>query len=320
MDYRVRENCRAGMEQTGRGRNILRSGLPPVTRVTIGQSMSFRVLQRPGFGSNDLGSMRVLTTTPAASDGPARYHGTPSSSPCPISLASVSLGQRDGVFLQRKSNCACGGDCPPCQQSARLPVSQPHDASEIEAENIADQVMRMSDSRSSGVHLDRSIQSFMQSRLGADLSDVRIHTDGKAANLNRLLNAQAFTVGNDIYFNEGRYQPDSPKGKHLLAHELTHTIQQGRSHAAIQRQPLRDDSFTEDPSWPLLDLFSEETGVPRDRASHLSPSTAPGFWKDQVPLMFSTMSVIHLRGTAQPYRHGRMTRPYGEYLPRAQPG
>jgi Domain of unknown function (DUF4157) len=214
----------------------------------------------------------VLTTTPAASDGLARNHGTPSSRPYPVSLTSASLDQRDGLFVQRKSNCACGGGCPSCQKSASPAVSQPDDASEIEAENIANKVMRMSDSSSSGSHLDRSIQSFMQSRLGADFSHVRIHTDGKAAKLSRLLNAQAFTIGNDIYFNEGRYQPESQTGKHLLAHELTHTIQQGRSHVAIQRAPLRDEMSMEDPiHGPLLDIFSAETGVPRDQASHHSP-------------------------------------------------
>ena len=186
-------------------------------------------------------------------------------------MPHTPLSPTTGPLLQRKSNCACGGGCPRCQKSASSPVSQPSDASEIEADNIADQVMSRSDSRGSGVHLDRSVQSLMQSRLGADFSDVRIHTDGNAVHLNRLLNAKAFTVGNNIYFNQGLYQPDSPTGKHLLAHELTHTIQQGRSPAAIQRQPL-DDSSPEDPiHGPLLDAFSAETGVPREQASPHSP-------------------------------------------------
>jgi Domain of unknown function (DUF4157) len=215
--------------------------------------------------------VREIATQKHSTALTARNLHAPVSNRC-ASRSVDSITTSGPALLQRKAGCACGGGCPSCQQSTGLTVSQPHDASEIEADNIADQVMRTSDSRSSGVHLDRSIQSFMQSRLGADFSDVRIHTDGKAANLSRLLNAQAFTVGHDIYFNEGRYQPDSPKGKHLLAHELTHTIQQGRSHPAIQRAPLPSDMSMEDPiHGRLLDIFSAETGVPRDQASHHSP-------------------------------------------------
>ena len=69
--------------------------------------------------------------------------------------------------------------------------------------------------------------SFMESRFGTDFSDVRIHTGGEAAQLSRDLDAQAFTVGNDIYFNNEKFAPESAEGRHLLAHELTHTIQQG---------------------------------------------------------------------------------------------
>ncbi len=56
------------------------------------------------------------------------------------------------------------------------------------------------------------------------------------------LGAQAFTHGNDIYFNDGKYQPESSKGKHLLAHELTHTVQQG---AAVKRSPSPEISHTQ---------------------------------------------------------------------------
>ena len=81
-------------------------------------------------------------------------------------------------------------------------------------------------SKGSGSSMDSNTQSFMQSRFGADFSDVKIHTGGEAIQMNRELNAKAFTVGNDIYFNEGQYNPGSGEGKHLLAHELTHTVQQ----------------------------------------------------------------------------------------------
>ena len=72
-----------------------------------------------------------------------------------------------------------------------------------------------------------STKSFMESRFGTDFSDVRIHTGDYATQMSGELNAQAFTVGSDIYFNRGKYSPESDHGRHLLAHELTHTIQQG---------------------------------------------------------------------------------------------
>jgi hypothetical protein len=70
--------------------------------------------------------------------------------------------------------------------------------------------------------MDANTQSFMSSRFATDFSNVKIHTDGEAVQMNRELNAKAFTTGNDIYFSEGQYQPNSDSGKHLLAHELTH--------------------------------------------------------------------------------------------------
>lgn len=69
----------------------------------------------------------------------------------------------------------------------------------------------------------------LESRFGADFSSVRIHTDTQAQNLSSGIQAHAFTHGGDIYFNSGKYSPDTSEGGHLLAHELTHTIQQGAS-------------------------------------------------------------------------------------------
>jgi hypothetical protein len=72
----------------------------------------------------------------------------------------------------------------------------------------------------------RALQE-MSGSFGTDFSDVRIHKDGYAAEMTKELNAQAFTRGNDIYFNEGKFDPHSSEGKFLLAHELTHVVQQG---------------------------------------------------------------------------------------------
>ena len=77
-----------------------------------------------------------------------------------------------------------------------------------------------------GEPLAKQPREFMESRFGRDFGDVRIHTDGRAATAAEALNANAFTTGRDIYFGQGKYQPESKDGQRLLAHELTHTIQQ----------------------------------------------------------------------------------------------
>lgn len=88
-------------------------------------------------------------------------------------------------------------------------------------------------SKGGGVPMDKETRKNMESAFGADFSGVRIHNDGNARQMSNELGAQAFTHGSDIYFNEGKYEPGSASGSHLLAHELTHTIQQG---AAVQKK------------------------------------------------------------------------------------
>jgi acetolactate synthase regulatory subunit len=94
---------------------------------------------------------------------------------------------------------------------------------------------RITSTRGTGNPLDIPTKSFMESRFGADFSKVHIHAGKEASQLSEALNAQAFTVGNDIYFNSGKYTPESLAGKRLLAHELTHTLQQKTHHTSVQR-------------------------------------------------------------------------------------
>jgi hypothetical protein len=77
-----------------------------------------------------------------------------------------------------------------------------------------------------GAPLDPATRVVMEQRLGQDLSDVRVHTDAKADESARSVNAQAYTVGSDVVFKSGQYAPDTPSGLHTLAHELTHVVQQ----------------------------------------------------------------------------------------------
>jgi hypothetical protein len=93
-----------------------------------------------------------------------------------------------------------------------------------------------------GSPLPSATRAFMEPRFGADFGGVRLHTGGESAALNREIDAQAFTHGKDIYLGEGKHDVESGAGKQLLAHELTHTIQQGEAGppapraTALQRQ------------------------------------------------------------------------------------
>src|SRR5262249_7689005 len=81
-------------------------------------------------------------------------------------------------------------------------------------------------SASGGRPMEGALQRDLESGLGADLSGVRVHTDGQADALSRQVNATAFTSGSHIFFRSGTYDPGSSAGRHTLAHEAAHTIQQ----------------------------------------------------------------------------------------------
>lgn len=94
---------------------------------------------------------------------------------------------------------------------------------------------RLASSKGKGSPMNPGILLGMNKAFGVDFNNVRIHTDTQAVEMNRKLGAHAFTNGNDIYFNQGKYAPETTEGKRLLAHELAHTIQQGAVSKIIQR-------------------------------------------------------------------------------------
>ena len=108
---------------------------------------------------------------------------------------------------------------------ARKGEGRPHIGSGIAAEIAA--------GSGSGAPLPPNVRRFMEPRFRADFSAVRMHTGERAATLSRRLNAQAFTVGNQIFFARDRFRPETEEGRELIAHELTHTIQQ---QAVVQRK------------------------------------------------------------------------------------
>ncbi len=92
--------------------------------------------------------------------------------------------------------------------------------------------------RAGGRPLDPSTRHSMDARFGYDFSRVRIHDDASAAATSRHLDASAYTVGRDVVFGEGRFDPNSPAGRHLLAHELAHVVQQDRAGARTLGGPV----------------------------------------------------------------------------------
>lgn len=96
-------------------------------------------------------------------------------------------------------------------------------------------------SRGGGSVLSTKTQSDMDNSFGTDFSKVRIHTDARAAQLNQSINARAFTTGSDIFFNEGEFSPGTESGRHLLAHELTHVVQQGSNKSQVQKSDKPSD-------------------------------------------------------------------------------
>ncbi|TWF95521.1 DUF4157 domain-containing protein [Saccharopolyspora dendranthemae] len=114
--------------------------------------------------------------------------------------------------------------------------------------------------RSSGRPLDPPVRTEMESRLGDDFSDVRVHTDGAAHTAAESVQAHAFTSGSHIVFQKGRYDTSSTSGKHMLAHELTHVAQQ-RS-GPVAGTSTSDGLKVSDPS----DSFERAAEANADRA------------------------------------------------------
>ncbi|MCH2193608.1 phage tail tip lysozyme [Kordia sp.] len=92
-------------------------------------------------------------------------------------------------------------------------------------------------SKGGGLPMTKSVKKEMEFGFGRNFNNVRIHTDSNAIQMSKNIGAKAFTNGNNIYFNSNRYSPNSTSGKRLLAHELTHVVQQKNNTQTVQRDP-----------------------------------------------------------------------------------
>ncbi|WP_437681454.1 eCIS core domain-containing protein [Sorangium sp. So ce131] len=111
--------------------------------------------------------------------------------------------------------------------------------------------------QSPGEPLDRAARQFMEPRFGWDFSRVRVHSGSRAAQSARDVNALAYTVGQHVVFAEGRYEPQTPRGRHLLAHELAHTIQQTGASPWLARRPPIPEGLSGDERQMAEDALNE---------------------------------------------------------------
>ena len=146
-------------------------------------------------------------------------------------------------------SCPCGGGCPRCQLEAENDVDVNSNisrkASTMSKSKTNDKVTNeISNVRSSiGSPLNDDTKEIMESRFGYDFSSVRIHTDMRAAKSARLVNASAYTVGQDIVFGLDQYLPRTKEGQRLIAHELSHVIQQSRRGHLFSYGTIHDNTL-----------------------------------------------------------------------------
>jgi hypothetical protein len=207
--------------------------------------------------------------------------------PKPENTSSVS-----GRILQRK--CACGGskstggECEECKKKElqRKPAGA---AGPVTAPRIVHEVLA-----SPGQRLDKQTSSFFEARFGHDFSRVRVHTDEKAAESARGVNALAYTVGHDLVFGQGRYAPTTTSGQRLLAHELSHVVQQEQASIAS-------------PTFSGLEIGAADDAAERE-AEHTSHQIIEG-------TSLRTHSVIPTRG----FSKSQLRRQNGDDQPKKQP-
>src|SRR5260221_14094093 len=133
-------------------------------------------------------------------------------------------------LLQRKCGCGqhttAGGECEECRQK-REGIMQRATVGAAPLNTVPPIVHEVL--RSSGQPLDAGTRAFMEPCFGYDFSQVRVHTDAKAAESAQAVNALAYTAGRDVVFGAGQYAPETSKGKRLMAHELAHVVQSDSS-------------------------------------------------------------------------------------------
>jgi hypothetical protein len=184
----------------------------------------------------------------------------------------------------------------------RVQVSQPGDAAEVEADRVSHQIAGTSKSEpagqpartssagtpsqsvserslvpDAGEPLESTVRAGMEKQLGHEFSGVRIHTGERAAESARSLGARAYTLGKDVVFDAGEYAPRKQEGKQLLAHELTHVVQQGAAPRTSSAEASPVKSAPQVPAGKVIQRQPkpQPTTPPPTTVPSTTPSTTP---------------------------------------------
>ena len=231
------------------------------TKLTVGQpndkyeqeadNVADKVVQRLAKSDNDSTTnpksniRNPKSSTPSVSESstPIIHHKT--EAPEEEKLDRKEDSKEELPELQKSPVSAVGDDeglqmkCAACEAEEDSGHIQMKGNTEgVASSNIEAQ---LNSSKGGGSALPDTTRTQMESAMGADFSNVRVHTGSSAVQMSQDLNAQAFTHGSDVYFNEGKYNPSGTEGGRLLAHELVHTVQQG---ASVHRKAISDDTLS----------------------------------------------------------------------------
>jgi hypothetical protein len=178
-------------------------------------------------------------------------------------------------MLQRTCDCGehtGGGECEGCKKKKKMPL-QRH-ANGLAAPAVAPPIVH-DVLRSPGQPLDEDTQSHFTAKFRQDFSRVRVHTDEQAAESARAVGALAYTVGNNVVFGAGRYSPANSSGRRLLAHELTHVVQQQHESVPSPKYRLEigpsQDRFEREAD-QLADRMASGMEASQEGDSNLSPT------------------------------------------------
>ena len=141
-------------------------------------------------------------------------------------------------------------------------------------EASADLESSIQSARGGGQSLDANLQAKMGQVMGADFSGIRVHTDSQSDQLNKSIQAKAFTTGQDVFFRQGTYNPSSTSGQELIAHELTHVVQQGgaslETNKPVQRKTSKKLNQAKSQQFPITNTQSISLQAAFDKEAYVN--------------------------------------------------